>query len=105
MTTTKIETTRLLPMTWDTAVLVNEHDRMHSYQMTIPARAHPDGTTLGWLLNYGNPDKSALCSAISVMETYRYLLSADITASEAMNRLRCLRREYQSQPNPKPEST
>lgn len=102
MPVTKIEATRLLPMSWDTAVLVNEHDRMHSYQMTIPARAHGDETTLGWVLNYGRPERQHLHSAISIMDSYRYLLSVDITTEEAINRLRCLRREYQSQPGPKP---
>jgi len=102
MSITKIETTRLIQMTWDTAVLVNEHDRMHSYQMTIPARPQDDDTTLGWVLNYGKPDRRQLHAAISVMESYCYLLSAEITTGEAINRLRCLRREYQSQPGPKP---
>lgn len=99
---TKIETTRLIPMTWDTAVLVNEGDRQHSYQMTIPARPHEDGTTLGWVLNYGAPNHRHLSAAISIMESYRYLLSAGVTSEEAINRLRRLRKEYQSQPEPKP---
>ena len=102
MPITKIDHTRLIPMAWDTAVMVNENDRMRSYQMTIPARAHDDGTTLEWLLNYGNPEIKHRLAAISTMESYRYLLSADITTEEAINRLRCLRREYQSQPGPKP---
>lgn len=102
MPVTKIETARLIPMAWDTAVMVNERDSMHSYQMTIPARAHEDETTLGWVLNYGSPDRAQLHAAISIMDSYRYLLSANITAEEAINRLRCLRREYQSQPGPKP---
>ena len=102
MPITKIDQTRLITMAWDTAVLVNETDRMNSYQMTIPALAHEDGTTLCWLLNYGKPDPSQRAAAISVMDSYSYLLSADITTEEAINRLRCLRREYQNQPGPKP---
>ena len=97
MATTKIETTRLIPMTWCTAVMVNEHDRRYSYQMTIPARAQDDGTTLDWGMNYGTPDKIQLHAAISIINSYRYLLSAEITTGEAINRLRYLRREYQSQ--------
>ena len=102
MPITKIDQTRLIPMAWDTAVLVIENDRMRSYQMTVPARAQEDGTTLEWLLNYGKPHRQHLHAAISTMESYRYLLSANITTEEAINRLRCLRREYQSQPGPKP---
>jgi len=102
MTITKIETTRVLPLAWNTEVMVNEHDRMQAYQMTIPARPQEDGTTLGWILNYGVPDRPQLHAAMGLMESYRYLLSGEITTEEAINRLRCLRREYRSQPAPKP---
>lgn len=96
---TKIETTRLLKHNASTTVLVNEGDRNHSYQMTIPA-GDPNGDgSLVWRLNYGSepPDRKDVMAAISIMDSYEYLLSDCITANEAINRLRCLRREYRNQ--------
>ena len=98
----KISTTRQVNLQWDTHIMVNEHDRMQSYSMTIPARPQEDGTSLDWIMRYGKPEQDHIFSALSIMESYEYLLSADITAAEAIQRLRCLRREYQSQPAPKP---
>lgn len=99
---TKIEQTRRLQLPWDTCVIVNDHDRPRSYQMTIPARPQADGTSLMWLLRYGEPDLKQRLSACSIIESYEYLLSEDMTAGEAINRLRCLRREYRTQGKPKP---
>ncbi|WP_297842979.1 hypothetical protein [uncultured Roseibium sp.] len=95
---TKIKTTRLLKHKNSTTVLVNEGDNLHEYQMSIPA-GDPDGEgSLGWRLNYhGKPLRADVMAAISIMESYEYLLSESITADEAINRLRCLRREYKNQ--------
>jgi len=96
---TEIKSTRLLKMPASTTVIVNDGDPQHSYQMTIPA-VENDGS-LSWRLNYGGePSRSDLHSAISILETFEYLLSSHIPQSEAINRLRCLRREYQQQFNP-----
>jgi hypothetical protein len=90
---TEIKSTRLIKMSASTAVLINEGDRSQSYQMTIPAIG-TDGS-LSWRLNYGGePSRSDLHAAISIMDSYEYLLSSNITTNEAINRLRCLRREY-----------
>lgn len=96
---TKIETTRLLKHNASATVLVNEGDRRHSYQMTIPAGDPRGEGSLGWRLNYGSeqPQRTDVMAAISIMDSYEYLLSGHITAEEAINRLRCLRREYKNQ--------
>lgn len=97
-----IKTTRQIITAWDTYVIVNEGDRQHSYQMTIPAKPQPDGTTLDWAIRYTNQTREQELCALSIMGSYQYLLSANISSEEAINRLRMLRREYQSQPDPKP---
>lgn len=102
MSKTPINTTRQIVTAWNTYVMVNEADRMHSYQMTIPAKPHLDGTTLGWVIRYTNQTREQELCALSIMDSYQCLLSAAITTEEAINRLRMLRREYQSQPDPKP---
>jgi hypothetical protein len=69
--------------------------------MTIPAPPHSTGVTLEWIMTcYSQADRRHITSAVSLLGSYRYLLSADITSQEAVNRLRCLRREYQTQPRP-----
>lgn len=95
---TKIKTTRLLKHKNSTTVLVNEGDNLHEYQMSIPA-GDPDGQgSLGWRLTYHDaPAKADMMAAASIMESYEYLLSDCITANEAINRLRRLRREYKNQ--------
>jgi hypothetical protein len=94
----KINSTRLIKSVGITRVLVNDSDREHSYQMSIPAGDPTGDGSLGWRLNYGGePTLNDLHSAISIMESYEYLLSSGITTAEAINRLRCLRREYQRQ--------
>lgn len=91
---TEIKTTRQLNHDWFTTVLINEDDRMHSYQMSIPAKPLEDDTTLGWVMIYGNPDKGQRMAAQSIMSSFEYLLSGSINQTEAINRLRCLRREH-----------
>lgn len=45
---------------------------------------------VGWRLNYGNHE-SVRHSAISLIESYEYLISDEITMQEATRRLRMLR--------------
>lgn len=97
-----ISTTRQIVTSWGTYVMVNENDRRRSYQMSIPAKPQADGTTLDWVIRYSNQTREQELCALSIMDSYQYLLSANITTEEAINRLRMLRREYQSQPDPKP---
>lgn len=94
---TPINSTRLLKMRADTEVIVNDEDRMHRYQMSIPAGDPTGDGSLGWRLTYCTPDRRDLMAAVSIMESYEYLLSDSITTAEAINRLRCLRRAYQRQ--------
>ncbi|MBV48210.1 MAG: hypothetical protein CMN10_06570 [Roseobacter sp.] len=90
-------TTRNLVMSNSTAVLFNEHDSRLSFQMSIP-RGDPDGNgSLGWRFVWGTPNEKDKLAAVSIMESYEYLLSEHITADEACSRLRSLRRAYREQ--------
>lgn len=58
--------------------------------MTIAdPRSFEDGG-VGWRLLYGNPERVRLAAA-SLIESYDYLLSGEITQKEAERRLRLLR--------------
>lgn len=49
-----------------------------------------EGGGVGWRLRYGNPDAVRYIAA-SLVESYDYLISDEITAKEAIRRLRLLR--------------
>ena len=95
---TPIKSTRLIKTHGCTTVMVNEGDPNNSYGMSIPAGDPDDNGSLGWRLVYQpSPCREDMHCAVSIMESYEYLLSGNIPASEAINRLRCLRRAYREQ--------
>ena len=95
---TNIKTTRLLKHAGITRILVNDDDPEQRYQMAMPAGEQGDDGSLGWrLAHHSKPSWEDLQAAVSIMSTFEYMLSALIPAEEAINRLRCLRREYQRQ--------
>ena len=59
-------------------------------QMSFPIPSDEDG--LEWIMRYGDP-ASVRYVAASVIESYDYLLSGNITTTEAIRRLRILRAE------------
>lgn len=95
---TKIETARQIIGKGATTVLINEASREHSYQMSIPTRDLAGDGNLCWrLIHHQSLDQRDIGCAVSIIESYEYLLSGAIPATEAIERLRCLRREYQRQ--------
>ncbi len=58
--------------------------------MTIVDPRSFGGGGVGWRLRYGNPD-GVRYTAASLVESYDYLLSGEITTKEAVRRLRLLR--------------
>lgn len=55
----------------------------------VDPRSFKDGG-IGWKLRYGNPD-GVRYTAASLIDSYDYLLSSEITMKEATRRLRLLR--------------
>lgn len=55
----------------------------------VDPRSFEDGG-VGWKLRYGNPD-GVRYTAASLIDSYDYLLSGEITTQEATRRLRLLR--------------
>lgn len=55
----------------------------------VDPRSFEDGG-VGWKLRYGNPD-DVRYTAASLIDSYDYLLSSNITSAEAIRRLRLLR--------------
>lgn len=55
----------------------------------VDPRSFEDGG-IGWKLRYGNPD-GVRYTAASLIDSYDYLLSSEITMKEAGRRLRLLR--------------
>jgi len=94
---TPITKTRQLKHKWSTTVLVNEDDSYQCYQMSMPAKPLGDGTSLNWRMVHSQPTREELLTASSIIDSYQYLLCAGITQAEAINRLKCLRKEYKQQ--------
>lgn len=61
--------------------------------MTIVAPDLDDSGSAEWVLRYGNPEEIRFTVA-SVLSSYEYLLADGINMTEAMRRLRLLRRAY-----------
>lgn len=95
---TEIRSTRVLVHHESTTVIVNPGDRMDEYQMSIPAPYNEDGG-LTWRLIYGDkkPSRKDIMAAVSLLGSYRNLLSGEINQAEAFRRLKCLRAEYKKQ--------
>lgn len=63
----------------------------------VDPRSFEDGG-IGWKLRYGNPD-GVRYTAASLIDSYDYLLSSEITMKEAGRRLRLLRAGRQALAN------
>lgn len=69
--------------------------------MTILNPASFEDGGLGWQLRYGSPEAVRFVAA-SVVESYDYLLSSEITTTEAIRRLRAMRHVRNTQqPEPR----
>lgn len=60
-----------------------------AFMTIVDPRSFEDGG-VGWKLRYGNPD-GVRHTAASLIDSYDYLLSGEITMKEATRRLRLLR--------------
>ena len=69
----------------------------------VDPRSFEDGG-VGWKLRYGNPD-AVRHSAASLIDSYDYLLSGEITMQEATRRLRLLRAGRRALATKEAEST
>lgn len=65
-----------------------------AFMTIVDPRSFEDGG-IGWKLRYGNPD-DVRYTAASLIDSYDYLLSGEITMREAIRRLRLLRARRQA---------
>jgi hypothetical protein len=92
--TRQITTRRAGPYALSVEVCENIAGFESGYIMTIPGHGLKDGTTIEWRVRYGAETQEDRHVVASILSSMQYMLSPCITTTEAIDRLRLLRREY-----------
>jgi len=87
---------------WDETIKLTDHiDCGDGAVMSIPYyNQESDNETIGWVSRYGDIE-AARYDVAMILDSYRYLISDEITMKEATRRLRLLRKRYKDNKNGK----